>query len=207
MPKKASTKKEKRVFRSKEEIQRILSEVSAAQAAGSNLTDSLKKLNIPYNTYNKWVKKFGKSAAAPAPVAKKATAKAVASPKAKPGRVRFTPEQKDEMRQRDKALKAEGTTDKEVAKILGIANPTLYTLRKSAKPAATKSRGLAAAKGHIQLSPDNPMYDLAVAHQRLKLLNSHIDLLMAERDLLTLDMKEMMEKAAEVCPGLKGAKK
>ncbi len=38
MPKKSSVKKQKRVFRSKEEIQRILSEVSAAQATGSTST-------------------------------------------------------------------------------------------------------------------------------------------------------------------------
>ena len=208
MPKKASTMKQKRVFRSKEEIQRILSEVSVAQATGLNLTASLKKLNIPYNTYNKWAKKFGKSAEAPVPVAKKATAKAVAKKAtAKPGRVRYTPEQKDEMRQRDKALKAEGKTDKEVAKILGIANPTLYKLRKNANLAATKSRGPAAAKGHIQLSPDNPMYQLAVAHERLVLLNKQIGALTAERDKLAGKMREMMEKAAELYPGLKGKKR
>lgn len=206
MPKKASTKKQKRVFRSKEEIRRILSEVSAAQAAGSNLTASLKELNIPYNTYNKWAKKFGKSGEALVPVAKKVKAKAVASKEVTPGRVRFTPEQKGEMRERDKALKAEGKSDKEVAKILSIAVPTLYKMRKDAKLAPTKAPGRAAAEGHVQLSPGNPMYQLAVAHERLMAMNKQIGALTAERDKLAGKMREMMEKAAEVCPGLKGRK-
>ncbi len=197
MPKKSSAKKQKRVFRSKEEIQRILSEVSAAQAAGSMLMATLKTLNIPYNTYSKWVKKFGKSAESPAPVASK---------KAKPGRVRYTPEQKDEMRQRDKALKTEGKSDTQIAKILGIAKPTLYRLRKVGKMPAIKSRGRAVAKGHIQLSPDNPMYQLALAHERLMAVNKQIGALTAERDKLTGEMEQMMKKATAVCPGLKGKK-
>ena len=215
MPKKSSAKKQKRVFRSEEEIQGILSEVSAAQATGSTLMATLKTLNIPYNSYSKWAKKFGKSAEAPAPVApeakakavaKKPSAKAIASKKAKPGRVRYTSEQKGEMRQRDKTLKAEGKSDKEVAKILGIASPTLYKLRKDVKLAPKKSRGRVVAKGHIQLSPDNPMYQLALAHERLMAVNKQIGALTVERDKLTGEMEQMMKKATAVCPGLKGAK-
>ena len=206
MPKKSSAKKQKKVFRSEEEIQRILSEVSAAQATGSPLMATLKTLNIPYNSYSKWVKKFGTSAEAPAPVAKKATTKTVASKKAKLVGVRYTPEQKGEMRQRDKALKAEGKPDTQIAKILGIAKPTLYRLRKSAKPAATKSTRRAVVKGHIQLSPDNPMYQLALAHERLMAVNKQIGALTVERDKLTGEMEQMMKEATAVCPGLKAKK-
>ncbi len=206
MPKKSSAKKQKKVFRSEEEIQRILSEVSAAQATGSPLMATLKTLNIPYNSYSKWVKKFGKSAEAPAPVVKKATTKTVANKKAKLVGVRYTPEQKGEMRQRDKALKAEGKPDTQIAKILGIAKPTLYRLRKSAKPAATKSTRRAVVKGHIQLSPDNPMYQLALAHERLMTVNKQIGTLTVERNKLTGEMEQMMKEATAVCPGLKAKK-
>ncbi|MCX5758831.1 MAG: hypothetical protein NTU83_10075 [Candidatus Hydrogenedentes bacterium] len=198
MLKKASVKKQKRVFRSKEEIQRILSEVSAAQAAGSMLMATLKTLNIPYNTHSKWVGKSGKSAEAPVPVTNK---------KVKPGRVLYTSQQREEMRQRDKTLKAEGKSDKEVAKILSIAKPTLYRLRKDGKAPTIKHRGRAAAKLQIHLSPDNPMYQLALAHERLMAMNKQIEALTGERDELAGKMEEMVMKATAVCPGLKGKKK
>ena len=111
------------------------------------------------------------------------------------------------MRQRDKALKAEGKSDAQVAKILSIAKPTLYRLRKVEKMPAIKSRGSATVKGHIKLSPDNPMYQLAVAHERLMAVNKQIGALTVERDKLAGEMEQMMKKATAVCPGLKGAKK
>jgi DNA-binding CsgD family transcriptional regulator len=180
-----------------------LGEIAAVQAYGTSLTEALKAAEIPASNYHKWVNKAGKPVPTAVPVAKKSTAKPALITKAKSTRVRYTPEQKDEMCARDKALKVEGKTDKEVAKILGIAVPTLYKMRKDVKAAKVKTRGRAAAKLQIQLSADNPMYQLAVAHERLMAVNKQIGALTAERDMLTGKMRGLMEKASEVWPEMK----
>jgi hypothetical protein len=219
MPKKSSPKKQTRIFRSKEEIQRILSEVAAAQANGATLTAALKAIKIPYNNYNNWLKKAGKPAGTPkaaakkekAPkakkaVAKKVQAKAVAIGAKKGKRVVYTAQQKEAMRQKDQALKAEGKKDREIAAALGISAVSLYKMRKAGKASAAKSQGRPTATQQIKLSPDNPMYQLALAHERLMSINKQIETLMKERDKLSAEMGAMMKKAAEVCPGLKGKK-
>ena len=55
-------------------------------------------------------------------------------------------------------------------------------------------------------SPDNPMYQLALAHERLMTVNKQIGTLTVERNKLTGEMEQMMKEATAVCPGLKAKK-
>jgi len=205
MPTKSNAKKKemKRVVRSQEEIERLMSKVVSIQAEGLTLTDALKRLNVPYNTHAKWRRKYG-AKPVPAPVAEKEKTKG-AQP-AKPGIIRYTLEQKEDLRKEDRSLKSQGKTDKQVANALGIATGTLYKLRKSGKKVAVKETAQS-AKSVIQLSPNNPIYPMALAHERLMQIREEILKLGKEKTALEQEMREMMEKAAEVCPGLKRMKK
>ena len=200
MPKKESAKKRKLVFRSKEEIQRLMSEVSAARAAGSTLTAVLKKLNVSDDTYFTWRQKYEIK---PVPVAKEEKTKV--KQRSKFGN-RYTEQQKDAFRKEDRNLKSQGKTDGQVAKALGISTTTLYAFRKSAKKVVVKGT-TTGAKPKIQLSPNNPLYQIALAHERLIRLNEEIAKLEKEKAEIVQKMDAMMEKAAEVCPGLRGGKK
>ena len=48
-------------FRSDEEVEHILSEVSTAVANGSRVTTTLNRLGIPYSTYKTWTRRFSNS--------------------------------------------------------------------------------------------------------------------------------------------------
>jgi transposase len=64
MPKKAEattkSKKSKKVFRSKEEIARLLQEIAASKTGGLTVTQALQRVGVSYNTYVKWVKRVPK---------------------------------------------------------------------------------------------------------------------------------------------------
>jgi len=57
---KSKTTKSKKVFRSKEEIAKLLQDIAASRTAGATVTEAVKKVGVSYNTYAKWVKRSPK---------------------------------------------------------------------------------------------------------------------------------------------------
>jgi len=132
-----------------------------------------------------------------------------------PRGIKYTAEQREQMKQKAVAMRKAGTPLGQIARELNIAMGTLTRLvGKSgtrakrgarAKKAAVATAAPRATKA-ITLSANNPMAQLAVAHEELMQLNEKIAQLTDERDKISQKMDALMKKAAAVCPGLKNKK-
>ena len=97
--------------------------------------------------------------------------------------------------------KGEGKTGKVVAKVLGIATPSLYRPGDDGKATAATPRGHAAAASHLQRPPRNPVCPVTSAHERLMAVNVRIEALTAEPDTPVGRMDVLAKKAVEVLRG------
>jgi len=128
-----------------------------------------------------------------------------------PRGIKYSTEMREELRTKALKLKKEGVTQKDIAQQLNIAMGTLVRLLGKTGPkskrGARKAPSASAKTDTVTLSTNNPMVQLALAHERLMEINKQLDALNAEKEKLVEKMEAIMNKAAEVCPGLKDPRK
>lgn len=122
-----------------------------------------------------------------------------------PRGIRYTPEQREELRMKALDMRKQGKPMTEIARSLGIAMGTLTRLIGKAGGRGGRKRAAAIPRqqAEIRLSASNPIAQLAVAHELLMDLNQKIESLTEERKKVQEKMDALMKKASEICPGLK----
>jgi hypothetical protein len=113
--KQSKASKSKPVRRSMDTIVKVMEEVAAARAGGMTLAKALGQVGVPYNTFLKWTKKYGKTA----------TAKPVRLPKGGKTGPRRTPDEVIRILDEIKALRDAGKTKIQALAELGV-NPFTY---------------------------------------------------------------------------------
>ena len=165
----------------------MIAKAKKLRAEGMSLEKVAKELGIHVNSLIRWLKaeppaKTGKSAPK-----KKSPAK-VAKAKASVGkRVRYTPEQKQAMRDKARAMLRQGKSRLAVQEELGIAYKTLVGLLKGAKPAKKKAKGSAV----------DPIDRMADIRKRILHINDEIAGLNSEKANLQKEMKSVYKRLGE----------
>ena len=114
-----------------------------------------------------------------------------------PRGIRYTDEQKKQMRERAIALKAQGTTQKDICNALGITPVTLNRLMGvQARRRARRTR--AATTGRVQgISSDSLAVRLELKRKRLDEVEHEVSELASERKRLEEELKQLYKKLGE----------
>jgi transposase len=160
-----------------EKAEKMLKEgVSQAKVAG--------ELRISLKTLYGWLEKYGSGRPGKGVKTKpKAQAKAK-TPSAKAGPVRYTPEQKAQMRARALELRRQGKSRRAIADDLGVADKTAQRLLHEAVAVAKTARPTGAAQPKTGTQVTNQVQDLASMLDRIHALDEQVKALKAERGAL-----------------------
>ncbi len=109
-----------------------------------------------------------------------------------PKGVRYTPEQREEMKEQAQILRAQGKPQKEIAERLGVAIPTLKSLLGDSAPVKGGGRGKAKViEPAVNISNNHPAIQLAVKKQRLAEIETKMDSLQQEKQKIQDEMQEI----------------
>ncbi len=167
--------------------QAMIAKARKLKAEGMSQDKVAKELGIHVNSLIRWMKPqpAGKSA--------KSTPKKVASRKAKRSAgkpLRYTPEQKQAMRDKAIGMLKQGASKLAIQKELGVAYATLNKLLKGTKtPKAGKRR---AKKGKRAVS--DPVAKMAEIHKRILEINGSLAALGKEKARLQKEMKAVYRR-------------
>lgn len=107
--------------------------------------------------------------------------------------VRYTAEEKEEMKQKALKMLQEGKKQKDAAEALGIAPMTLSNLLKG-EDVPGRRRKSGGAKGIAGLSQENPVVQLAMKQQRLDAIKKEQEALSQEEEQLKSEMEKLYKQ-------------
>jgi len=150
--------------------------VSQAKVAG--------ELRISLKTLYAWLEKYGSGRPGKAARTKPKTEAKAKSESARTGPVRYTPEQKAQMRTRALELRRQGKSQRAIAGELGVANKTARRLLREVVPVTKTPRPKGVARPKAGTAARDQVQDLASMLDRMRVIDEQVNTLEAERNSL-----------------------
>ncbi len=160
----------------------MIAKAKKLKAQGMSQDKAAKELGIHVNSLIRWMKPEAAAKTAPAApkkVARKKGKRAAGKP------LRYTPEQKQEMRDKAIEMLKQGASKLAVQNELGIAYATLVALLKGAKGVKAGKRVAKKTKGTGQ----DPVAQMAGIHKRILEINGEVVALGKEKATLQKEMR------------------
>jgi hypothetical protein len=169
----------------------MIAKAKKLRSQGRSQEETAKELGIHVNSLIRWLK--AEPAAKTRKSAPKKSPAKTAKAKARGGARRYTPEQKQAMRDKARAMLKQGKSKLAIQEELGIAYKTLDKLLKGAKTAKAAKKG--------KLTAVDPIDRMADIRKRILQINEEMAALNSEKANLQKEMKAVYKRLGDEITG------